>query len=552
MAVQERFFTLRHASVVLAGIQQGIDIIDVGNTISTDFCPENPKLFKLTMQPTMDSSNTVTKHTEHWRNGSSLSFLHVIWLPLLLGLTLRLLAFAFIHPTLANDPLDYHQLGEQLAVGSGYVQVDQNTGETTPTAYRPIGYPAFIGLIYSLFGATPATVRIVQVFFSTLSIVLFALIVTRFAGKKYGKRGAWLGALYVPHILYPVALLSETVFLLLFWMLLVLSEYLRSALIDQKSPGQRLFSAATVGLFIGVGTLVKPILWGLGMLFVLLRTLPIHIKYRSRLIISIITASLLLPLGWMVRNQQVMGAFTMSTNTGANLWVGNNPDASGGYEWVDPAVDSPDSEIEADKSLRRLAVDSVLEHPVGLVKRIPLKIAHLFRSDGELLVDLFTHRKYDSYSEAYRAVPGVAIFLTWLSYSLVILLGWTGWFFVSNPKGASTKTMGSAGEGKNIHSTSDIASSENDRPIPSPSWYTTWRGISALLFVVYLIFITIFFGSSRFHEPLLPLFMISAVFIERSTFNLRSAHLGKTIIWGLGVLFFVGLWFGEFLTLFLK
>src|SRR5436853_2394248 len=101
--------------------------------------------------------------------GRALSF----WVPtaiFVLALALRL-GFLAIHSIpLQSDEIDYDQLGWSIA-STGTYSTDGH-----PTAYRPVGYPAFIASIYSAVGRNPQAVRLAQaVLDSGTAVIIFLL-----------------------------------------------------------------------------------------------------------------------------------------------------------------------------------------------------------------------------------------------------------------------------------------------------------------------------------------------------------------------------------------
>ena len=66
-----------------------------------------------------------------------------------------------------SDPVDYDRLAWQLAQGKGYVRDDG-----TPTAFRPVGYPAFLAAIYLVFGHSWLAAGVANALLGTLSVAL--------------------------------------------------------------------------------------------------------------------------------------------------------------------------------------------------------------------------------------------------------------------------------------------------------------------------------------------------------------------------------------------
>ncbi len=199
----------------------------------------------------------------------------------------------------------------------------------------------------------------------------------------------------------------------------------------------------------------------------------------------------------------MMGIPVMTTNSGANLWVGNNPQATGGYKWVQPKVKMPSEEVESGAALRKLALNAIADEPLKSLGRIILKWAHLFRSEGELLIAVFSLDSKGGYAAAYRQVPWWISLVTFLCYGTAVISGWTGWFF------------GKRGE---------------------------WRKLVSVLFLTYMIIAAVYFGSSRFHSPMIPLFLLSASLAEGWKTRMSSAGWMVKFAWRMGVFFFIGVW----------
>ena len=71
------------------------------------------------------------------------------WLALIAGVALAVrVAWVLATVPMPNwDAADYDGRAWRLATGEGYVAPDG-----TPTAFRPVGYPAFLATIYAVFG----------------------------------------------------------------------------------------------------------------------------------------------------------------------------------------------------------------------------------------------------------------------------------------------------------------------------------------------------------------------------------------------------------------
>jgi 4-amino-4-deoxy-L-arabinose transferase-like glycosyltransferase len=378
-------------------------------------------------------------------------------LVLIIGMFLRVFFISVHERPLFSDEKEYDQLAYNLAAKASY------TYDTSPTAYRPIGYPAFVSLTYFIFGHHLISVKVLQALADTAVSFLLYLVL---AGHPERTRvlGATLWALYVPAVFYANLLLSETIFTFLF--MLVIWMLTRNFAGD---PWRSVVLGATLGIL----TLIKPTI----VVFVLvLPVLTRHLEIPRRKLYPIAIAFLLVLSPWLVRNYFVFGEFALSSNGGVNLMIGNNPGASGAYRYpVDTNFSSGSkSEFDNDHEAARAATSYIVNNPIASTIQAAKKIGRLFESEGGLLVMTFHDAPEDvstHYAAKYASLPLFWILLTNVCYFLIMLAGIFGLF-----------------------------TAEKGR-----LW---WTVISA--FVSWLVVHAVFFGGGRFHYPLMPLMALYA------------------------------------------
>lgn len=412
---------------------------------------------------------------------------------LLLGFAVRLLVISFHPRPLISDEKEYDQLAYTLASTGSYKM------EGNPTAYRPVGYPAFVASVYFFAGRSPIVVKILQALLDCLTALLIFLLPAR-----QNRRGAvwasifWL--FYPPAILYSNFLLSES---LAAFLLTLLSFLLLKLNSDEK------IVSIGFGLILGFLVLVKPFV----LLFFLL--LPL-IFWKAKYPFAVdkwITLGLLIAVGpWVARNAVVMGNPTLTTNSGINLLIGNNPNATGAYtanlpeDSIDPSVD----EVQADLFASRTALDFIRERPGRFFLNGVKKLAHLFSSQGGLIVWSFSDQPEDAsirYAAKYKAVPLYLTLLINVPFAALLILGTYGLFLM-------------------------------DRSIVLWSMLTLGVIWIAVHFVV--------FGGSRFLFPLFPLLALSCggALTDFSASFHRVPGLGKIAVL-LIILGFMSVWATE-------
>jgi len=411
------------------------------------------------------------------------------------GLFVRV-CFVIAHQRpLVSDELEYDQLALSIADSTVYA----NNG--TPTAYRPIGYPAFLAIPYTVFGHQPLCAKLLQAFLDTLTAYLLFLI-GRIRSERIGFASAVIWSFFVPAILYVNLLLSES--LAVFLLVLSLLFFLRARR-QASIPNLSVF-----GLLLGLALLVKPSLL-LFPLFLVALFAKMSLSLRQAIFAVVLTIAVILP--WMTRNFIVLDTFSLSTNGGMNLYIGNNPDATGAYrgsfpqELSDPSLD----EVTRNQEATRLAVEYIITQPGAFVLNGMKKLVHVFRSEGDVLIGSFSRgsaHEHAGFKAQYRSVPILLVGVTNISAFLLLLAGMTGFMI-----------------------------SERDRLF----WFT------AAFLVASLTVHFVFFGGSRFHFPFMP---FAAIFASNAVvlfpeYGLKLTHKKRLLLYG-GFIALAGIWSYEF------
>lgn len=406
------------------------------------------------------------------------------WIPaavFVLALAVRLAFLSNHQRPLASDEIDYDELGWSLSRTGRY------TMDGAPTAYRAPGYPALIGAVYAVAGRRPDAVKALQgVLDSITAVLLYALLRRRHRAAAAAAGFGW--ALFPPAILFSNLLFSEAAF--------VFGLVLFALLADLRGPPTLAWAA---GLLLGGLILVKPsmLIVAAAVPWVLSRSPSPRTGSPSpaeRGSAAVLLAVALLPvLLWLVRNVIAVGAPVLTTSTGVNLLIGNNPAATGGYMAPTlPAGLEPSGEFEADRRAGRAALAFISEHPVTAMRTEAKKLALLAGSESELAGGVFSPGpSRDRLRDRIRAVPGWLRFLVSFPTAAVVLLGLFGF---------ATRPLDDVGR-----------------------WF-----IAVALATV--IATAVFFGSSRFHFPLMPfLVLFGAEFASSPQARIRFAPRARLI-----------------------
>ena len=185
------------------------------------------------------------------------------WLALIVGAAL-VVRVAWILATLPMpywDAAEYDGLAWRLANGEGYVAPDGS-----PTAYRPVGYPAFLAAIYVVFGHSWAAGYFANAILSAFSVILAYRLAREFLCSRLSLAVAGIMAVFPSHISYTAFMGTESLHAV--FVIAALIGILRLA----RYPTWK--NAVLLGFIIGVGVYVRPI----SLLFPIGIALPLMIR----------------------------------------------------------------------------------------------------------------------------------------------------------------------------------------------------------------------------------------------------------------------------------
>ena len=283
-----------------------------------------------------------------------------------------------------SDQLWYFERAVGLLNGKGYAVQSQ------PTAFWPVGYPAFLAGLFAVFGPDIEVAKAANLVLSAVAMAFVYRISRRATGSEAAAKAALvLAVLYPTLIFYTELLYSE----LLFMALLLAGIDLLLGASEQR---RRWVAVAAAGVCFGLASLVKtqglllPALLVGGAL--VLRRIGIRQAVLTGLVAYAACLAVITP--WTMRNWAVLGQpVLISTNGGFNLYMGNNPwNRWGGYMWPAPRefMDATENlnilkaipnEIALNAKLNRLAVDYIRDNPADAAKRVPYKLYQFFRFD---------------------------------------------------------------------------------------------------------------------------------------------------------------------------
>jgi hypothetical protein len=325
-----------------------------------------------------------------------------------------------------SDQLWYFERAMGMLNGEGYAVQGQ------PTAFWPVGYPAFLAGLFAVFGPDVEVAKAANLVLSAVSMAFVYRISRRATGSEAAAKAALvLAVLYPTLIFYTELLYSELLFMAL--LLAGIDRLLggvsaggarplptlpphpyplpqggEGITLQPESPplprgegwgeGERSqwIAVAMAGACFGLASLVKTQALLLPALLVAGALVLRRIGFRQAVLTGLVAyaACLAVITPWTMRNWAVLGEpVLISTNGGFNLYMGNNPwNRWGSYMWPAPpeftaATENlnilkaiPD-EVGLNARLNQTAIAYIRDNPVEAVLRVPYKLYQFFRFD---------------------------------------------------------------------------------------------------------------------------------------------------------------------------
>ncbi len=417
----------------------------------------------------------------------------------------RLFAAFFIHAELASDAADYVQIAYNIMQGKGF-SLDGHL-----TSYRPPAYPFFLAGILSIFPTLQAAI-IAQAVFETITAVSLFFIGKNIFSVRTGFLAMLFWTFFPASFLQVPFLFSEPMFTAI-----IMGSF--ALLLRQQNYKLSLF--LVIGILWGIAVLIKPQSIVIPVLY--FGWLTVRKEPRLPLLkksAATLAGIILLLSPWIVRNMEEFNQPIIVSNGGVNFWIGNNEHATGGYYF--PAENNPlanvRSEIERSDLGYALGIQFIMHHPLRAVYLSGMKLAYLFSLESPLAISLTTNGNLykKSFSAKYRETPLPLLAGINMPYMIFLLVGIYG--FVRMPMHRST-----------MH-------------------------LFLLAFVIGWAMVHIpFFGISRYHYPLLPIFAVSSAYAvaERNEIK-NNLTAQRKIIAGASALFLVMVWIGEIVTVYVR
>jgi 4-amino-4-deoxy-L-arabinose transferase-like glycosyltransferase len=277
----------------------------------------------------------------------------------LVGLILRLTSVIALDFQPESDYLAYQTMALNLLDGVGVVD------PWGDRAMYNVGYPLLVLTpVFALFGKSLLAVQLVNAAMGAVSITAcYAIAREAGAGPTGRLLAAALWALYVPSWVYAEYLAKENL--------------MTPLMLGVTWCALRLGKEVSVQVGAGCGVLLG-LLALTGNAGLALLPAPVIALWVARaraglklgVSVMVLIAGLAVAAPWVIRNMEVLGAPVLNTNGGFNLYLGNNPAATGYFVSIAGTPRGPtwaalrrEGEVQASETLGREAIAWIREHP---------------------------------------------------------------------------------------------------------------------------------------------------------------------------------------------
>lgn len=276
---------------------------------------------------------------------------------IVIGCIARIIWAIYVPVVPVSDSHAYDTFARNIATHGTYGWEPDVSG-----AYWAIGYPGMIGVLYSVFGIDYAPVVAFNTLISFVFIGFAGLLGYVWFNRSVGLVAAAIVSIWPSFIMQTTVLASEVLFATLLTGSLILFFWFK------ERPVLRWL---LLGLSLGIACYVRPVALLIPIVLaiseaVVTRSNPFKLILGASVSILVMLAVL---SPWSYRNYTVFDKFVLvSTNFGANFWMGNNPDTQGTYQPLPDWARTSD-EIKRDTLLKEAAIQYIKDEPVAFAIR---------------------------------------------------------------------------------------------------------------------------------------------------------------------------------------
>lgn len=268
----------------------------------------------------------------------------------------------------------YHFGAQRIAAGLGYsedVMVD-GLAVWKPWCHYPVGYSAFLGGLYEVFGTSLLVAPVANAVIGALTVALVHRLARYYLNVPRARIAAGVAALFPGLIVYTVVVMTEPLaaFLLL-----------AAAWCALHWRGKWL-GVILGGAIIGLATLVRPAALLAAPLLLVTQPKPWWNVLRAGAVASAVAVLVVVP--WTLRNCRVMdGCAFVSTNAGWNLAIGALTE-NGRFVTLRAADGCRvvTGQVQQDRCWAKVGREKIAEDPLRWLALVPKKLDHTFSHES--------------------------------------------------------------------------------------------------------------------------------------------------------------------------
>jgi 4-amino-4-deoxy-L-arabinose transferase-like glycosyltransferase len=313
-----------------------------------------------------------------------------------------------------NRDFEYGVIAKSLVSGKGYsvpiMERSDYNGKIKdldsyrPTAYHLPFYPIMLAAVY-YFVKAPLSMLIVMyiqaVIASATCIIIYLIVFRLFTNQRTAVIAGCAMILYPTFIIHVSLLVPET--MLIFW----LSITVLFLLLLRDSPNYK--TSSITGMLLGITLLTSNVIVPVLPCFVIWLLISLNMAWekRCKIVLVLIGVAFVVVSPLLIRNYIVFKEFPlMKTTAGTNLWIGNNPQASGTfylnsdkmvYAILPKAFSQGQnlSETKQDKILYDDAMSYIKKNPMHFIKLFLKKLYYFtwFPPDNLMSKESRLHKK---------------------------------------------------------------------------------------------------------------------------------------------------------------
>jgi hypothetical protein len=407
----------------------------------------------------------------------------------------------------------YHFGAMRIAEGLGYSDDIVVNGVRTwhPWAHYPVGYSAFLGALYRIFGSGLAVAPVANAVTGAALVAVVHRLALRAMTLNRARIAAALTALHPGLIVYSAVLMNEVLCALL---------VLTAAWVAVRRI--RWSTTIFAGVLFGLATLVRPSALVAAPLVALLLPLPRLVAVQRGVIVTAVAVFTVLP--WTYRNCRVMdGCALVSTNGGWNLAIGALTE-SGRFQTLRARDGCPvvTGQVQQDRCWAEVGLSIILRDPGRWLGLVPKKLAQTYDHES-FAIEYLREADPASWPES-RRVAGRALLTVF--HQMLLVAAALGLVALPSPRrvgGAGTVVQSALLAGVLLFAMYAAAGDEHPFwviaaalpllglvPLPgAPPAPTVERFLLAFVFATTLTH-AVFFGDDRYHLVVTPVLAILA------------------------------------------